>query len=79
MDAEIREHVRILCGMCRSNETTAPCFTYASMAITMAGDKFAERWEQEALLDLLRECDELHAWPTGTAVEGLKVAWGWEE
>lgn len=77
MDEEIRYHVRALCGMCRSNASTAPTFIYASMAITMAGDKFVESREQEALIEVLEQCDRMHAWPTGTAIVNLKGAWGW--
>ncbi|KAF7185048.1 hypothetical protein HII31_13671 [Pseudocercospora fuligena] len=79
MDSEIKHHVKILCGMARSNPANAPAFTYASMAVTMAGDKFSERFEQEALIDVLEECDRMHAWPTGMAVSNLKSAWGWAD
>lgn len=79
MDEEIRSHVKMLCGMARSNPANAPAFTYASMAVTMAGDKFSERCEQEALVGVLEECDRVHAWPTGMAVSNLKAAWGWDE
>lgn len=48
------------------------------MAVTMAGDKFGERAEQAALLEVLDQCDKIHAWPTGDAITNLKVAWGWE-
>ncbi|EME87781.1 uncharacterized protein MYCFIDRAFT_27078, partial [Pseudocercospora fijiensis CIRAD86] len=78
MDEEIKHHVRALCGMARSSPANAPAFTYASMAVTMAGDKFSERAEQEALIDVLEECDRMHAWPTEMAVSNLKSAWGWD-
>ncbi|KAK4506883.1 hypothetical protein PRZ48_000616 [Zasmidium cellare] len=79
MDAEIRHHVRVLCGMSLSNPSNAPAFTYASMAASMAGERFTERREQEALLYVLDQCDKMHAWPTGVAIRNLKGAWGWEE
>ncbi|KAK3623883.1 hypothetical protein LTR56_021339 [Elasticomyces elasticus] len=78
MDEEIRDHVRALCGMALSNPSTPPNFTSASMGVTMAGDKFADRREQEALLDVLERCDKVHAWPTGDAVANLREAWGWK-
>jgi len=78
MDSEIRDHVRALCGICLSNPSTPPNYTYASMAVTMAGDKFTERAEQEALLEVLNICEK-YGWPTGAAHENLKVAWGWRE
>lgn len=79
MDEEIRLHVTILCGLLKSNPLTAPNCTYASMAVTMAGDKFTKRSEQEALVEVLKDCDSMHAWPTGAAITNLKAAWGWDE
>ena len=52
---------------------------YSSMAVTMAGDKFTERHEQEALMNVLNICDKTQGWPTGHAQENLKDAWGWTE
>lgn len=49
------------------------------MSVTMAGDKFTERHEQEAVLNVLNVCDRLYAWPTGHAQENLKAAWGWAD
>ena len=73
-DEDIKTHVRALCGICVSNTDTAPNFVYASMAITMAGDKFTDPREQEALLHVLEACDG-HGWPTVRAQEALKSAW----
>ena len=78
MDESIRGHVRQMCGICLSNPSMGPNFTYASMGVTMAGEKFADRREQEALLGLLDMCDRLHGWPTGSVQTNLKVAWGWD-
>lgn len=50
---------------------------YAGMAVAIAGDKFTERQEQEALMDLLDRGERMHAHPTGHAQENLKAAWGW--
>ena len=47
------------------------------MAIVIAGEKFTNRKEQEAVLDILNTCDTKHAWGTGTVRENLKQAWGW--
>lgn len=47
------------------------------MSVTMAGDKFTERHEQEAVLEVLNTCDTEKGWPTGHAQENLKAAWGW--
>jgi hypothetical protein len=77
MDDEIKQHVKILCGICASNPDIAPNYTYAAMAITIAGDKFEDPTEQNALLHLLDVCDKKHAHPTGRAQDNLKAAWGW--
>ena len=53
--------------------------SYAAMAIVIAGEKFTDRKEQEAVLDILNTCDVKHAWGTGTVRENLKHAWGWAE
>lgn len=77
MDNEVRDYVRKLCGIAISNPDTAPNFTYASMAVAMAGDKFTERRDQEALLHVLKVCDSQYAIPTGHTHENLTAAWGW--
>lgn len=77
MDEEIKHHVRLLCGMAICNERVSPSFETASMAIAMAGEKFTERNEREALLNILLRTEKEHAWPTGIAQKELKEAWGW--
>lgn len=52
MDDEIRDHVRTLCGMCLSNPSNAPAFTYASMGATLAGDKFT-KYEEQVVSDTM--------------------------
>jgi hypothetical protein len=48
------------------------------MAIVIAGDKFADRREQDAVVEILLACDRKHAWGTGTVIENLKISWGWD-
>jgi predicted TIM-barrel enzyme len=57
--------------------TDTSILSYAAMAIVIAGEKFTDRKEQEAVLDILNTCDTKHAWGTGTVRENLKHAWGW--
>ncbi|GAB7355561.1 hypothetical protein MBLNU459_g6035t1 [Dothideomycetes sp. NU459] len=79
MDSDIKEHVRMLCGLARSNSKSPPNFVTASMAVAMAGDKFSTREEQEACISILEVCETEHGWPTTTAQNNLKEAWGWVE
>lgn len=34
------------------------------MAVALAGERFTDRAEQEALMDILVKCENDHAWPT---------------
>jgi hypothetical protein len=77
MDNEIKYHTKMLCGLALSNSSTPPNFVTASMAVTMAGDKFTEVKEQEACIRILVTCEVEHGWSTLTAQEDLKEAWGW--
>jgi len=63
--------------MAISNPATAPNWVSACMAVVICGDRFTQRLEQEALLNILDFTEKEHAWPTGTAVLTLKEAWGW--
>jgi hypothetical protein len=77
MDDEIKHHTKMLCGLALSNSSAPPNFVTASMAVTMAGDKFTKAKEQQACIQILETCEVKHAWSTMTAQEDLKEAWGW--
>ncbi|KAH6894375.1 hypothetical protein B0T10DRAFT_480314 [Thelonectria olida] len=79
MNEEIKKNVRMVCGIAESNSRTVACYAYVCLAITMAGDRFTEPGEQEAILDILFRADTQYAWPTGSTRQYLKDAWGWEE
>lgn len=64
--------------MAISNPATAPNWVSACMAVVICGDRFSERLEQEALLNILVFTEQEHAWPTGTAKLTLEEAWGWQ-
>lgn len=53
--------------------------SYAAMAIVIAGDKFTDSKEQQAVLDILTTCDRKHAWDTGDVRKNLKASWRWDE
>ena len=44
----------------------------------IGGERFAERREQDALLDTLVQTERENAWPTTAAQRQLKEAWGWD-
>jgi hypothetical protein len=39
-------------------------------------ERFTERVEQDALLDILVQTDREHAWPTTAAQKQLRESWG---
>lgn len=53
--------------------------SYAAMSIVIAGDKFTDRKEQQAVLDILTTCDRKHAWGTEEVRRNLKASWGWTD
>ncbi|KAH7359263.1 hypothetical protein B0T11DRAFT_113750 [Plectosphaerella cucumerina] len=79
MNDEIKNIVRVIAGIAESNEHTLPAYVPASMAITMAGDRFTERGEQEILYGLLIKTDRELAWPTHSARQALRESWGWDD
>ncbi|KAL1631785.1 hypothetical protein SLS56_004306 [Neofusicoccum ribis] len=86
IDEQIKDDVRALCGMAKSNSRCPPNFVYepfstrhppkfgpsrvnaslrtASMAIALAGERFTDRVEQDAVMDILERCERDYAWPT---------------
>ncbi|KAJ5100285.1 hypothetical protein N7456_006337 [Penicillium angulare] len=78
VDQKVRSIVLRLCGIALSNQHSPPGLVTASAAIGMCGDRFTERFEQEALLGLLVKLEDEHAYPTLSTQESLKLAWGWE-
>ncbi|KAH6683598.1 hypothetical protein F5X68DRAFT_242486, partial [Plectosphaerella plurivora] len=77
MNEEIKVAVRAIVGIAESNQYTPPAYVTASMAITMAGDCFTERSEQQVLYDVLMKTDKDLAWPTHSARQALLKSWGW--
>jgi hypothetical protein len=76
---DIRTQVRELCGIALSNPSTRPAAFTACMGVTACGDRFTERRDQIALLDVLTLTENTHSWPTAAAQAHLKMAWGWED
>ncbi|MCJ1259177.1 hypothetical protein MMC24_007013 [Lignoscripta atroalba] len=78
MDDEIKSLVKTLAGLAVSNDKTPPHMVTACIGISMAGDRFTERSEQETLLDVLVRTEKEFAWPTDAAQKQLREAWRWD-
>lgn len=78
-DARVQELVREILGIGRGNQETPPSMFTACMAIAAFGDRFTERRDQEAMVDMLIQTENDHARPTTKIQNRLKKAWGWQE
>ena len=79
VDRKVRAIVLRICGIAFSNQHSPPGLVIASIAIGMCGDRFTDRLEQEALLEVLLKLQDEHAYATLSTREQLKEAWGWHE
>ncbi|KAH8646634.1 hypothetical protein BX600DRAFT_153733 [Xylariales sp. PMI_506] len=77
MTQRIHELMRQLCGIGVSNQWIPPGLFTASMGISMFGDRFDERVDQEAMLEVLKMTERNHARPTKAIQQQLIRAWGW--
>lgn len=77
VDSAVKSGVLRLCGIALCNEHSPPSLVTANVAIAMCGDRFQDRHEQEALLDILSKVDSDHGWPTQRICATLTEAWGW--
>ncbi|KAK8079065.1 hypothetical protein PG994_002872 [Apiospora phragmitis] len=73
----IDELMRRLCGIGACNQWAPPAMFEASTGIATFGDRFEERVDQEAMLDILRRTETDHARPTKSVQQQLTKAWGW--
>ncbi|TDZ13787.1 hypothetical protein Cob_v013082 [Colletotrichum orbiculare MAFF 240422] len=79
MEEEMKMAVKTICGLAESNDRTAPAYVNACIAISMAGDRFTDRSEQDELYRILLKTDKKLGWPTHTARTQLREAWQWEQ
>ncbi|WQF80772.1 Putative zn(2)Cys(6) fungal-type DNA-binding domain, fungal transcription factor [Colletotrichum destructivum] len=74
---QIQELLRSLCGIGMCNQWSPPAMFTACMGIAIAGDRFDNRHDQEALLKMLSITEKAHARPTTAVRDQLISAWGW--
>ncbi|KAF4972291.1 hypothetical protein FSARC_1127 [Fusarium sarcochroum] len=63
INEEIRNTVKMVCGVAESNQRNPTGYAYACLAITMGGDRFNSMFEQEALYQILQRADTQFGWP----------------
>jgi hypothetical protein len=77
VDRAIKNAVLRLCGIAMCNEHSPPSLVTASVAIAMCGDRFHDKSEQEALLEILSKLENDYGWPTQRIRTSIIEAWGW--
>ncbi|KUJ15931.1 uncharacterized protein LY89DRAFT_99269 [Mollisia scopiformis] len=76
VDEQIREQVRLLCGIAISNRQHVCAMHTAGAAIAMCGERFTDPTEQQVLLDILIEAQAHVAWPSLRFEDILRGVWG---
>ncbi|KAI1363632.1 hypothetical protein F5Y08DRAFT_308983 [Xylaria arbuscula] len=74
---EIKSDVQILCGIAETQGNAYCACPAAILGIVLAGDRFTDRRQQEALLNFLIKTEESSAWPTWSIQQEMKETWGW--
>jgi hypothetical protein len=74
---QIKSNLRELCGIGLYNRWTPPGMFTASMGIAICGDRFEDKVDQDALLDILVRTERDHARPTAAVQKQMKESWGW--
>ncbi|KAJ5085066.1 hypothetical protein N7532_009837 [Penicillium argentinense] len=63
VEARVRSIVLNLCGIALCHLRVQPCLVNAVIAITLYGDYFTEEEERHALVGIINQTKDLHAWP----------------
>lgn len=77
MNEELKVIVLRLCGIAIGASKMPPSLVTAYTGIATCGELFDEPLEQKALMALLDELEEVHAWPCTETKKALSEAWGW--
>lgn len=69
------ENLRTLCGISLSHSKCASAMFLACFGISLVGDSFVDSNDRQALVDILKETEREHGWPTGIIRDGLIDSW----
>ncbi|KAJ5269519.1 hypothetical protein N7497_009738 [Penicillium chrysogenum] len=74
-EAQVRTIVLYLCGIALNHPRCQPALVNAVIAITLYGEYFVHQEERDALLGIINQTMELHAWPMRKAYQSLQREW----
>ncbi|RDL31905.1 uncharacterized protein BP5553_09307 [Venustampulla echinocandica] len=75
IDEQIKDQVRLLCGIAESNRKFPSAIFTAGMAVAMCGERFLDPTEQRQLLKVLTDTEAHLAWPTLKFQDMFKRHW----
>ncbi|KAJ5760428.1 hypothetical protein N7520_007584 [Penicillium odoratum] len=79
IDDRLKSTVLDICGIALSNRQEPTALLTACISIAICGDRFTDRIEQEALMDIvINSVRDNNYWPSSALGEMLRKAWGWE-
>lgn len=74
-EAQVRTIVLCLCGIASNHPRCQPALVNAVIAITLYGEYFTNQEERDALLVIMNQTMEIHAWPMRKAYQSLQRQW----
>ncbi|CRL27723.1 unnamed protein product [Penicillium camemberti] len=74
-EAQVRTIILCLCGIASNHPRCQPALVNAVMAITLYGEYFTNQEERDALLGIMNQTMEIHAWPMRKAYQSLQRQW----
>ncbi|KAJ6001099.1 hypothetical protein N7481_001508 [Penicillium waksmanii] len=79
IDAKLKLAVLDICGIAISNRQEPTALLTASIAIAICGDRFSDRTEQQALMDVvMNTIRDNNYWPSTALGAKLRKAWNWK-
>jgi hypothetical protein len=78
IENQLRESIKVLCGLALANKHFQAGMTTAAIGISIGGEFFKDAHERQAIVRFLSILEEEHAWPTKSIIDGLRDVWGVE-
>ena len=78
LDNKLKSSVLEICGIALSNRQSPTALLAACIAITVCGDRFTDRFEQDALMWVVdNTIRETNYWSTTVVKTKMRSIWGW--
>lgn len=79
LDSKLKSIVLEICGIALSNRQSPTALLAACIAITICGDRFTDRFEQEALMGVVDNTIlDTNYWPPTSIKARMRSIWGWD-